>query len=436
MYWNTMLSSVGIRTANFASFESAKKHHDSIKPIRGDRLDRRPIGTNRRYKHMHIVYDNLSHSVSAILYSTKCVTLFDNGLIKIEHDDYITPTTVSFIEAVLPSQFGKVYKKRRRMIYAEPMSGREFVVPDEGIWLKADENWSGATVFEGEHTHFNEKILSRQYEYRADRTVLNGIRAKLRPFLDAVKVMNSMSTQYTSGEMADYFPEVVDAYMLKVNLEIAEAQEELAKCNNDEEVVKYLGSRWVSCRSMMNDIVISTVSMPSFQNYMSVVTYGVPKHAGSPTEVYMRKECKQTVAKHINLMSEIMSGDSTLMRKAMIRIAMNVSNNDCKYQNGWGNSLALFLQDWEKGEPEHHINARGTIAEGKIPDFSYYMSAQAMENYLTEVIKYFYADIIFRKVEVQSGVVPSDLNLKYVKVNRIISSLLEDNVTVKSLCPV
>lgn len=96
----------------------------------------------------------------------------------------------------------------------------------------------------------------------------------------------------------------------------------------------------------------------------------------------------------------------------------------------------MFLKEWEKGEPEHHINARGTIADGKIPDFTYYMSAQAMENYLTEVIKYFYADIIFRKVEVQSGVVPSDLNLKYVKVNRVISSLLEDNVTVKSLCPV
>jgi hypothetical protein len=46
------------------------------------------------------------------------------------------------------------------------------------------------------------------------------------------------------------------------------------------------------------------------------------------------------------------------------------------------------------------------------------VSGTTVENYIIDVIKYVYADLIFKKVEVSQGVLPSTLNEKYVLCNK------------------
>lgn len=428
MYWNTMYSSVGIRSQNFENYATAKAYHDGVKPIRGDKYSRRPLGTNRRYKHMHIISDDLNDSVSAVLYNTKCVTLFDNGMIKISHDDYVTPTTLNFIEAVMPSKFGKVTRKRGRLIYHEPMSGRKFVVPSTGIWLMADKDWASAVVYEDiDHRKapLNSVALAPQYEYKADRVVLNKLRAQMRSFLNTVKVMSSMSTSYSIQEIAEYFPEVVDEYMRRVGGAITEVKAELEE---DKEV---LSRRWLSPSYVIRQIVADHVGLPTFYAYSS----GNLRHLEGYKSSTTLEDLKQKLKQHLTLLKYVTSDDANEYRKAMIQIATNHANENYIMENAFGYRFEDFFYDWQNGEPKYHVKARGRIVEGVVPDITYGMSGSAVENYITEIIKYLYADVVFKEVEVAKGTVPSDTNKKYIVANRAIKPYLEDTVTELSLSP-
>jgi hypothetical protein len=53
-----------------------------------------------------------------------------------------------------------------------------------------------------------------------------------------------------------------------------------------------------------------------------------------------------------------------------------------------------------------------------LPELEWRVSGTTIENYIIDVIKYVYADLIFKKVEVSQGVLPSTLNEKYVLCNK------------------
>ena len=100
--------------------------------------------------------------------------------------------------------------------------------------------------------------------------------------------------------------------------------------------------------------------------------------------------------------------DATVIRKAIIGIATN-PNAYGHYRGGWGTN----------GD-EHMVEAQGTIASMKVPELFYEQTKESIENYFTDALKYLYADIIFKKVEVPSGVIPKSVNEKYVVVNRFL----------------
>lgn len=429
MFWNTMINSVGIRSSVFSNFESAKQHHDSVKPIRGDRQQRRPLGSNRRYKHIYIIYDDLSTSVSAVLYDTKCFTVYDNGMIKVEHGGYVTPTTLNFLDAVMPAKFGRVVRRRSRMIYVEPASGREFVIPPEGIWLRADDDWGSAVLFESENlpvqNTFNSKVLSAQYEYKADRKVLNGIRAKLRPFLDTVRVMSSMNTRYSTEEICELFPEVVDAYMKKSQEDIHELETDARKRG-----VEIGHIRWYSPVHTAKRLIEGRVSAPTFHSY------GLSTLNKLDVFSYRVNELQDTISKHVAILTLALSGDAINIRKAMTMIATNLNNPNSSHSQDWSYNVATFVEEFRANRvPQNHFRARGRIADGVFPKIDYFITDTAIENYITEIIKYYYADIVFKKVEIDKGKVPSDTNVKYVTAHNILKEYIGDIVTDLSLSP-
>jgi hypothetical protein len=429
MYWNTMISSVGIRSSVFTNYDTAKQFYDSVKPIRGDKLGRRPLGANRRYKHLQIVHDDLSNCVSAVCYSTKCFSIFDNGMIKIEHGGYISPTTMSFLDAVVPVKYGRLTRKRGRMIYHEPSTGRQFVVPQEGIWLKADDNWSGAVLFESDdlpvQNTLNSKLLSAQHEYKADRKVLNSIRAKLKPFLDTVKVMSSMSNTYTSDELCELYPDCVDEYMRISQKEVDELIADAIERGVDLGAV-----RWYSPAHVGKRIIEAYVSAPTFNAYSNSFIQRLSGHSFKVTELM------DSVRKHGALMELILSGDAVKMRRAMFMIATNMSNPNYKLDRPWDYDVPKFIQDFKANlVPMGHARYNGRITEGVFPNIEYTISGNSIEHYIIEIVKYFYADVVFKKVEVPSGRVPSDTNVKYVSANRVLQMYIQDTVTNLSLCP-
>ena len=94
MAWNTFVSSGGINSNHFDDYDSALKHYQSVKPIRGRAGDQRPLGKNRSaYSHCQIKHDPLLDRVSAVLYDTECVSIHADGLIKIQTGSWVTRLT-------------------------------------------------------------------------------------------------------------------------------------------------------------------------------------------------------------------------------------------------------------------------------------------------------------------------------------------------------
>jgi hypothetical protein len=58
----------------------------------------------------------------------------------------------------------------------------------------------------------------------------------------------------------------------------------------------------------------------------------------------------------------------------------------------------------------------------EVPKTAYQVPASAIENYVIELIKYLYADVVFKKEEVPLGVLPSVQNMKYIRTHEYLVS--------------
>ena len=202
--WNTFVTSGGIKSDVFSTYDKALKHFKDTKPIRGRAEELRPLGRNRAYTQCAIKHDPLTDSVTASLYGEECLSIDSDGLLKISHGRWITPTTARFIEACLPSAFGTVYLHRRRIIF-KGRNHKEYVIPSEGLFLQASPNWVKVEVVP------TQKVATEVgYEYKASRKVMNKLRKTYAGFLNMVDVMSAMSTNYTIGEMCEYFPDIAE----------------------------------------------------------------------------------------------------------------------------------------------------------------------------------------------------------------------------------
>jgi hypothetical protein len=369
----------------------ALAHFNRVKPIRGRTPELKPLGTNRGYTQCKITHDPLVDSVSAVLYETACVTIYPDNTIKLNRGGWLSPSTANFMEAVLPRKFGKVRLDRKRMIYTAPLTRQEFVIPDKGLMLKVSEDWQTAEpILEGAPT---------QYEYKADRKVMNAIRKNIKPFLDATFVMTTMSSTYTLPEIAYFYPHAIDDYVGQVNEHKAKLH---AKEAGDPAHASYYGYFYGSYT--LRNLIEKHVGAPQISN-LSHLGENMKRTDDSSkltNNAYGTAEYKDGyyVEDYLSIIKNLFSDNAETVRKTVLRVVTN------------GTSYAK--------EVRHNAEIAIDTMFGKVmlPELEWTMSANSVENYIIDVIKYVYADLIFKKVEVPQGVLPSTQNEKYVLCNK------------------
>lgn len=395
MSWNSYMSSGGVRSSTFTDYDTARKHFETVKPIRGRSPALKPLGSNRAYTQCQIEIDELTWGVSATLYSTQCVTIYPDNTIKLHRDSWVTPSTANFIDAVLPTKFGTVSLRKRRLIY-KSASGQEYVIPQSGLMLQASDDWSTADV---KVDVDNEPKL---YEYKADRKVLNAIRKTIKPLLDTVNVMSAMSSNYTIQEVAQYFPDVVNDYVEQVN---EHKRKMKLKEEGDEEHQNYYGYFYGTYT--IRNLVASKAGLPAIRHLSEMGEY-YKKNREVQGNMYRNfKLDKDNVGSYLSTIDTVFkvsepneSIDAESIRKLMLSIVLNDSNYASENRH----------------DPE--VTVSTMFGDVPIGNLMWSASNTTIENYIIDVIKYMYADLIFKQVEVPYGTLPSVANDKYVFCNK------------------
>ena len=401
MAWNTFMASAGIDHRHFVDYETVLSHYDNVKPIRGRTPEVRPLGRNRKYTQCRIIHNALVDSVSAVLYDTECVTIFDNGLVRLNRGHWVSPSTANFMDAVLPPKFGSIRLDRRRIIYTT-VTNEQYVVPEQGLMLQAVINpetkeWETLEVIQDKLPENN------LFEYKADRKVLNTIRKHMKPFFDAVFVMSSMSSTYTIDEIAELFPDVITKYVDDKN----DHEEKMRRKEAGEEEYKNYSGYFYDSHTLRH-LIISNVGAPRLDllsglgdavkrldGKTSVISTGYKAaifadFGASTLMQYIKDACTTT--------------DAETIRKMMVAIACNGSNYGVERDSLNGSSRS------------HTIPT--LFGDVEVPNLAFIFTQSQFDTYMTDIIKYIYADEVFKEVEVPRGTLPSQSNMKYIYANK------------------
>ena len=395
MSWNSYMSSGGVRSSTFADYDTARKHFETVKPIRGRSPELKPLGSNRAYTQCQIEIDELTWGVSATLYSTQCVTIYPDKTIKLHRDSWLTPSTANFIDAVLPTKFGTVSLRKRRLIYKNA-SGQEYVIPQSGLMLQASDDWSTADI------KIDVNNEPKLYEYKADRKVLNAIRKTIKPLLDTVNVMSAMSSNYTIQEVAQYFPDVINDYVAQVN---EHKRKMKLKEEGDEEHQNYYGYFYGTYT--IRNLVASKAGLPAIRHLSEMGEYYKKNREVQGNLYRNRKMDTDNVVSYLSTIDKVFRVsepnkpiDAESIRKLMLSIVLNDSNYASENRH----------------DPE--VTVSTMFGDVPIGNLMWSASNTTIENYIIDVIKYVYADLIFKQVEVPYGTLPSVANDKYVFCNK------------------
>jgi hypothetical protein len=281
------------------------------------------------------------------------------------------------------------------MIYTAPLTRQEFVIPDNGLWLKISDDWQTA-----------EPILDdapTQYEYKADRKVMNAIRKNIKPFLDATFVMTTMSSTYTLPEIAYFYPQAIDDYVGQVN---EHKRKMHAKEANDPEHQSYYGYFYGSYT--LRNLIEKYAGAPNLSNLSHIgenmkrlISNGdtSSKLTNNPFGDADYKD-GYGVEDYLSIITNLFSDNAETVRKMVLRVVTN------------GTSYA------KEAHRDAEIAVDTMFGKVMLPELEWRVSGNTIENYIIDVIKYVYADLIFKKVEVPQGVLPSTRNEKYVLCNK------------------
>jgi hypothetical protein len=262
--------------------------------------------------------------------------------------------------------------------------------------LQASDDWATADV---KVDVDNEPKL---YEYKADRKVLNAIRKTIKPLLDTVNVMSAMSSNYTIQEVAQYFPDVINDYVEQVN---EHKRKMKLKEEGDEEHQNYYGYFYGTYT--IRNLVASKAGLPAIRHLSEMGEY-YKKNSTTTSNLYRnRKMDTDNVVSYLSTIDTVFkvsepneSIDAESIRKLMLSIVLNDSNYAAENRH----------------DPE--VTVSTMFGEVPIGNLMWSASNTTIENYIIDVIKYMYADLIFKQVEVPYGTLPSVANDKYVFCNK------------------
>lgn len=161
------------------SYSAAKKHYESIKPIRGTTT--RPIGKRRA---THRTIERVHNGYSASLYDNRVVTWLEDGRIVLDSCGYPTTSTSEFIRALIPRGTAAIVDKKLRYI----VDSKSYLIGEgsEACVINLD----GTVVSKPNIVH------------RLSRKRMNEVRKKYSEFITYVKTMQKV------------LPEVLDATAL------------------------------------------------------------------------------------------------------------------------------------------------------------------------------------------------------------------------------
>jgi len=384
MSWNTFLSSAGIRSDRFNNYDTALKHFNTVKPIRGREVELRPLGNNRTYTQCSITHDPLTDTVSARLYNTECVSIDSSGVITLATDAWITPTTANFIEACLPSKWGSVYLHRKRLIY-KTRGGLEYEIPKDGLFLQASPNWEEADLVPTQ-----EIVNRKQYEYKADRKVLNKIRKHYAGFLSMVDVMSAMSSSYEIAEYCEYFPIIPQLYIDAENEHNREQAQNVANGKNNGYMFNF-NSSWAMRRIL--DEVAGLPPIARLSEFNQVIQANERSQSNKWLKTKASHVINEDLPKYKHVLREALSDKVQNLRRLMLGIVAN-GNNYAKHDGGYGRDGNM-------------VTVPTLFGDVALPRMWFDTSKTQIENYFIELVKYIYADKVFTKIEVPSGTLPN-----------------------------
>lgn len=113
------------------NYERADAWEKAVKPIRGKTI--KPLG-DRRHQQMQILRHGEGtpeERIACRLYGTDCVTFYKDGRIFLYHGNYVTQSTMRFIDKVFP--YGRVSVRDTHVQLH--MGGGVYRIPSEGLWV-------------------------------------------------------------------------------------------------------------------------------------------------------------------------------------------------------------------------------------------------------------------------------------------------------------
>jgi len=161
------------------NYEAAKKHEESIKPIRGRANSVKPIAS-RNKDHMNIRKEG--ENIVVCLYHTDVITYRPDGEIIITNGGWVSNTTNAFISALLPVFLTSRYGTTWFLAYADGWNAAEYGARKNLGWLPMPSKTPMRLVAkEGEHYM---RCLNPTFPivHRMDRAKANSVRAQVRPF--------------------------------------------------------------------------------------------------------------------------------------------------------------------------------------------------------------------------------------------------------------
>lgn len=357
-----------IDNRNFNDYASALKHYESVKPVRGDADNRRPIGRNRRYKYMEVTRPN-ELTVGAVLYETTCIEYSEDGFITLNIGNWNTLCTVRFMDAVLPPKFGTIFFSKHRVIFRLRNGDEYHIEKNTPFKLKAvieDGNWVSVEPV-------NTPVY---YEYRLNRKKMTQIREKFKPFLDYMDVTAKLSNLYTSDELIEMSPSIYD----KV---IARVEETSMGVDRD---------KW-----MLEHEVKWRLRNCLYQNVAEVAIETNHLHGDNYTRY--KREVAWSLVRGVN----IAAGDD-VSKWRLLTIGLSLLDN------GWNTTEST--------------GGRFTFFDGIDARMVWMADPTRMKDRFERMLKVVYADLLFDKREVKQGTLAGTTNLHLMSVYHNIKDYL------------
>lgn len=374
--------SCGVSCHDFKTFDTAEAHFKSVKPIRGSDPEIRPIGSKRRYKWCAIDMPD-TNTVQAILYGTPCVEYKRDGTVTLRLDKWVTYQTASFMDAVLPPHFGMVTLNKRRIVLTTPDCDK-YEVPrgPDGLTFNSN-NWTKLTLADNQD----------RYEYVAVRKAISMLREKYRPFINYLKVCGSMNNRYTSDDLIEIFPEVLETVRKLWD-------EDVAECKKWNEQHQGSYSRYPQ---------ISRAVFAATGKHFSDKAPLIHKDAwwGNPYKGSRREVTENMV----NCLEMASSGDGEQFQKLMFMLAAN-ADVGARYMN-------------QSSKYKDKIDYRGYSLHGAMGVRIWNVEAQTLIDNFEDIFKTVYADLCYKKQLLKGGKLANDNSKKYIAAFEVI----KDNLT-------